>query len=512
MARLTHALRSSLVLSLLIGCVAPDDIHAPDEPNPELSEADPDGSPDDVPDYLALAPDPSEAVAHGWCYGNYTWNSTSARIYHPAGSSGCSSSIYSPLVVILKGNGFSHTNYHYLGRHLAKNGYIVVSVDVVSASNAAADHQIAADKAWAFVHDYVWTVWSKRFFIDPSRVALIGHSRGGETVRYLADDLKTDPVFQVKSVIALAPTRTTPIDLDAQSTLSAMVLVGTDDGDTRAESAYAAHDTAGSDASQQDPNINPSALYRSMKLLENVVHGSFAGEYVESATIRGYVLAFLHAHLKNDVTYYEDYIRGDAVPAAWPHPVTTQYSDGFLRRVIDNFDDGALANSTIGDFVSVAIGNTSTVENLGTSTESPHETYALRFDPPSSGAGFIWSIPAGKRDATLFKYLSLRVGQAEGVPTDDLRVRINNGGVTSPWVRITDHGPLAQPTTMCTTSGAGTCQASAQQAHMGTIRIPLSELGAHDDIRWIELGAANEAIRGEYLIDNLEFSEFVLKP
>jgi dienelactone hydrolase len=505
----SRALTTTLLLSLLVGCVAPDDALDIDGDHTATAE-EASETPEDAPDYLALAPDPATAATHGWCYGNYVWNGTAARIYHPAGANDCSTSVHSPLVVLLKGNGFSHTSYHYLGRHLAKNGYIVVALDVVSASNSAADHQAAANEAWAFVNDYVWTVWPKRFFIDPSRVALVGHSRGGETVRYLAHDLKNNPVFHVKSVIALAPTRTTPISLDAQTSLSAMVLVGTADTDTRAESAYAAHDTAGSDASQQDPNINPSALYRSMKLLTNVTHGSFAGDFVEGATVQGYVLAFLHAHLKNDVTYYEDYVRGDAVPAAWPFGVTSQYSDGFLRRVIDNFDDGALANSTIGGFVSVAIGNTSIVENLGTSSTTPHQTFALRYDPPSSGAGFIWEIPAGKRDASYFKYLSLRVGQAAGAPTDDLRVRIHNAGVTSPWVRLTDHGQLAQPTTMYTFSGVGIT--STQQAHMGTIRIPLSAFGSHDDLQWIELGAANEAIRGEYLIDNLEFSEFVLKP
>lgn len=512
----SHALRSSLFLSLLVGCAVPTDtpdyVLDIDESAPAISDDDAEPSPEEMPGQLALAPDPSGVTTHASCTYSYVWNGTSARVYHPAGSSGCTTSIHSPLVVILNGHGFSHTDYDYLGRHLARNGYTVASVNAVAVSNTAASHQAAADKAWAFVNDYLWTVWGKRAYIDPSRVGLIGHSRGGETVRYLAEKLKNNQVFKVKSVVALAPTNSTSLTLRGQNTLSAMVLVGANDPDTRAESAYAVHDKAGSDASQQDPIINLDALYRSMKMLQGANHAGFAANAAQGTATKGYVMAFLHAHLKNDITYYEDYVRGDAVPGGWAQPVTTQYRDGFLRRMIDNFEDGALANSTIGGFVSVGIGNPSSVIDLRTSADSPHETYALHYDPPATGGGFLWSIPAGKRDATLFKYLSVRVGQTSGAPTDDLRVRIGNTGVTSAWVRLTDHGTLPQPTNMCTSSQLGLCQTIASQNHMGTIRIPLSAFGAHNDVRWIELGAVNEAIQGRYLIDNLEFSEFVLKP
>jgi hypothetical protein len=457
-----------------------------------------------------LAPDPSTVVGNGWCNTIHNVGGTAARIYYPS-NGGCGSSVFSPLVVMLKGNGFSHNDYHYLLRHLAKNGYIGVSIDVIPANLTAAAYQAAADEAWQFVSEFMWTSWSKRFFIDPSRVALIGHSRGGEVVKFLAEDLANDPIFHVRSVISLAPTNQHHIELTGNNTLSAMVLVGSSDADTTTDRAYSTHDEASSEGSQNDPITVPGVLYRSMKLLGGGSHHGFAVEAAQSSVTQGYVLAFLHAHLKDDVTYYEDYVRGDAIPAGWGS-ATTQYSDGFLRRVIDNFEDGSIANPTIGGSIAVTFGAGGVID-LDPSTDTPHHTRALRYTPPANGGGFAWGIPLGKRDVTLFKYLSVRAGQLAGPATDDLRIRIVNGGAASPWVRLTDHGPLAQPVSMCITPFiAGACAVIDDQAHMGTIRIPLDAFGDHDDVTSVDLSATSEATDGEFLLDNLEFSEFILKP
>ncbi|HSK00513.1 MAG TPA: alpha/beta hydrolase fold domain-containing protein [Kofleriaceae bacterium] len=509
---------SAIFAALACGCAAPLDPTEIDDGTDPAADGDPatDGEPaveEAAPtpqSWAALTPDPSAVVGNGWCYWNYTWNGTSARVYAPS-NGGCDSSIHSPLVVLMRGVGFPHTNYHYLLRHLARNGYIGVAVDSLPSGVTQADYQAAADDAWAFVKDFMWTTWSKRFFIDPSRVGLIGHSRGGEAVKFLAEKLKADPVFDVRAVISLAPTNFHHVKLTGQNTVGAMTIVGSADADTTTDRAYSSHDETGSDASQQDPAINPSVVYRSMKLLGGGNHGGFAAEAAQGSVTQGYALAFLHAHLKGDVTYYEDYVRGDSVPFGWPSAVTTQESDGFLRRVIDNFDDGATANSTIGGNVAVAFGAGGVID-LGSSTITPHHTHALQYTAPPSGSGFWWSIPAGKRNVTAFKYLSLRVGQIDGPATDDLRVRIFNSGVASPWVRVTDHGPLAQPVNMCLQSALGICQLIDVQAHMGTIRISLDAFGAHNDVTAVEIGAANEAIGSRFLIDNLEFSEFILKP
>jgi pimeloyl-ACP methyl ester carboxylesterase len=488
----------SIVLALA-GCVDPAD---PADPDDELTEVVP---PDGV---LELAPDPSGVATGGWCYGNYVWNGTSARVYWPA-NGGCDSTVYSPLVVMLNGFGFSHTDYHYLLRHLAKNGYIGVSIDAIPDGVSCAAYDAAATKAWDFVHDFMWTAWSKRFFINPAEVALIGHSRGGETIRHIAEDLEADPIFHVSSIISLAPTEHCAIAADGDNTDSAMVLVGSIDEDNNPERAYQVYDRGSSEASQSDPGANSVVIWKAMKLIEGAGHGAFGvdGSNLSKMT-QGYALAFLHAHLKHDLTYYEDYIRGEAVPWGGYPSVTTQYSDGLLRRVIDNFEDGAIGGSTIGGGLSYTAG-TAAVLDLGTSNTTPHDTWALRYTPTSTTHTLSWSIPAAKRDVTGFKYLSVRIGQVSGVATDHLRVRVVNNGVTSPWVWLTDHGTLAQHMNMCL---AAQCASQGDQAHMGTIRIPLEAFGLHDAVSSVEVGANADALDGEYYLDSVEFSEWIAAP
>lgn len=57
----------------------------------------------------------------------------------------------------------------------------------------------------------------------------------------------------------------------------------------------------------------------------------------------------------------------------------------------------------------------------------------------ADGAAVTWSIPAGSRDASAFKWLSLRLGQADGAPSEDLRILIRNGLVWSRELRLADY-------------------------------------------------------------------------
>jgi dienelactone hydrolase len=494
--------RQVWLLGFLAGCVV--ELEPDDGSGPALGSAS-----------SELAADPAGVSAYVACEDDITSGNIDGHVFWPRNGS-CASSVYSPLVVIIKGNGYSHTDFDYLAEHLARNGYIAATLEVSVDSQNALEYQEAADEAWDFMSGYLWTEWDLRLFIDPTRVGLVGHSRGGEAVRYLAETIKDDVQFHVRSVVQLAPTEDTDLRLDGDNTQSALVIVGAADADTLAERAYRVHDRAGSDFSQRDPLINPNGIWRSMKMLPTATHDAFAVDAgdepsPQAETTQGYVLAYFHAHLKNDLTYYEDYIRGDEMPGPFASVAATQYLDGFYRRVVDNFDDGLLSTPTmLGAGMGISFGAGASVVNLATSNASPHYTHVLRYVPPASGAGVSWSIPANSlRDVSGFKYLSLRVGQIAGAATDDLRIRINNGGVLSPSVRVTDHGTLVQARTMCTSTD---CATIVSQNHLGTIRIPLSAFGDHDDVRSISLSATSEATDGEFYLDNLEFSEWIFMP
>ncbi len=458
----------------------------------------------------ALASDPALAATSGWCRNYYSWNGTLGRIYYPS-NGGCSKSVYSPLVVIVHARGpaafgesYDYRDYHYLQRHLARNGFISVSVEV-----GLQDEATAASIAWDFVEDFAWSKWSKRFYIDPSSVALIGHSRGGGAVRYLAQSLENDPVFNVKSVVGLASVDAGP-ELDGQRTEGYLQLYGTVDGDTSSGATFGYYDTAGDDGPQLDPVWNDDVVYKSVKLIEGANHRAYSdyGNSVVKDTVKGYVLSYLAAHNKGDVTWYEDYIRGDAIPGSWAEPVLSSYSDGFFRRVIDNFDDGAIANTTIGG----ALATFNATANV-VSADFPHDTDALWTWGLPNGV-VTWTIPAGKRNAQWLEWLSLRIAQLSGAPSNDLRIQIRNGGVWSPEVRLTEHGSIAQPTLMCYGQQGQACleKEYALDNHMATIRVPLDEFGAHDDVDVVRIVFRGDSAIDTFLIDNLEFSEHILKP
>ncbi len=130
-----------------------------------------------------------------------------------------------PLVLIVHGNhnmkDFSDPGYEYLGKLLASRGFITVSVD----ENFLNQKFGGENDARAFVlleHLKVWKKWNQtkghefEGKVAMDRIALVGHSRGGESVahagafnrlsRYPDDaNVTLDYNFSIRSVIAIAP-------------------------------------------------------------------------------------------------------------------------------------------------------------------------------------------------------------------------------------------------------------------------------------------------------------------
>ena len=151
-----------------------------------------------------------------------------------------------PLVLIVHGNhamgDFSEPGYAYLGEHLASRGMVTVSIDEDFlngswASDWGGREQLA--RAWfLLLHLDEWRTWAadptSQFhgLVDLDRVALIGHSRGGEAASVaasLADhreaphpDMGRWPTgLRVRSVVAIAPS-------DGQYPSGPVLLDGTD--------------------------------------------------------------------------------------------------------------------------------------------------------------------------------------------------------------------------------------------------------------------------------------------
>jgi dienelactone hydrolase len=134
-----------------------------------------------------------------------------------------------PLVLVVHGNhnmaDFSDPGYAWLGELLASRGFITVSVDenFFNGSWSGGLEKENDGRGWLLLkHVEAWRGWNRapgnpfHRKVDLQRIALIGHSRGGEAAAiaaafnrlpYYPDDA-TEPLgfnFGIRSVVAIAP-------------------------------------------------------------------------------------------------------------------------------------------------------------------------------------------------------------------------------------------------------------------------------------------------------------------
>ncbi|MBO4807513.1 MAG: hypothetical protein J5537_00620 [Lachnospiraceae bacterium] len=149
---------------------------------------------------------------------DFTKTPVKGQIWYPEGQSDC------PTLFFVHGNHDSGTpsylGYDYLGKYLASNGYAVVSVDENIINELGVGNDIRAilllDNMKAILSENEKAGSPIKGLIDTDRVAIGGHSRGGEMAptAYLFNGLDTYPEdgnvkidyhFDIKSIVAIAP-------------------------------------------------------------------------------------------------------------------------------------------------------------------------------------------------------------------------------------------------------------------------------------------------------------------
>jgi dienelactone hydrolase len=140
------------------------------------------------------------------------------RVWYPEGDGPF------PLVLVVHGNhtptDYSDPGYKYLGEQLASHGFITVSVDENFINGLSGEND---GRGWLLLkHVERWKKWNDSVGspfhnkVDMKRIALMGHSRGGDAVVIAAafnrlshypDDAKVkfNFNFDIKSIVAIAP-------------------------------------------------------------------------------------------------------------------------------------------------------------------------------------------------------------------------------------------------------------------------------------------------------------------
>lgn len=212
-----------------------------------------------------------------------------------------------PVVLMVHGNhlmsDFSDVGYAYLGELLASRGFIFASVDENFINGAWSDitgelEEENDARGWILLeHLRLWHEWNENeespFYskIDTEKLALIGHSRGGEAVAHAAllnkmpfyyDDatIPLDFNYDIESIVAIAPvdgqyepgeSRTTLTDINY------LVIHGAQDGDV---SSF-----AGTKQYQRINFSKDSDYFKASLYIKGANHGQFNTSWGDNDSI-----------------------------------------------------------------------------------------------------------------------------------------------------------------------------------------------------------------------------------
>jgi len=451
-----------------------------------------------------------------------------------------------PVLIFAHGNGMDHEDHEYLMAHVTKNGFVTASIANSGDSETRALQMISYLNS---LHEF-WG-WSSRLSDD---VAFAGHSRGGEAAvtaaRLLGDTPALgDKPYDVRAVISIAPTDGGGVggpgeDLTGEATNGYLAIYGSRDMDVSGSessistpdpdnTAFAIYDRAGSESSSEGLVIAGTHLDKAFVFLHGLGHGVFLdyvglplfGAIEGQNSAKAYFNAFLRWKVLGQTSYRVFFDGTERPPSLAGVELFQQLSSG-TRRVVDNFENGNLATSTIGGTVATSpAGIITFLEDplFELVRSSPHETGGVR--ATWSGASWLrWSIPNSSpafigplRDVTDYTHLSLRVSQvyANAFNTvgqdQDFRVHLVTGMGASTRVRVSLHGRVPYPDEFQCTGGTGcglTPPNDYSKSALSTIRIPLSAFGNADltDVQYIFLDFdLPERPDGAITIDSLEF-------
>lgn len=441
-----------------------------------------------------------------------------------------------PLVVIVHGNGHVFTEYDALGRHLAHNGFIVASINLLIA--VPPDSQGMAIRGRANVLFKHLEILKHKFGAQVAdSIGLIGHSRGGEAVVRAADfigassapaDLRT-----INAIISLAPT-----DLWEQEDLTQdipyFVLYGSRDGDvdgTRITKRFhlapaAPAIAAGSGGfSLYDRAVNSTV--KSMSFVYGATHNGFItsnkdfalgviSPAIQKRITLAYMNAFMRRHLLGEDAW-KSYFTGDFIPGSTGYQkIFQQYQEmaAGSSQMVDNFENAPhdWAASSSGQAVAHSRAGTGLAEGFlnphapTLDIDSPHETNGLKVTGWAAADTLTFTVAAAGLNVNSWTHISFRITQVArkvNSPIDTMRVALADANIPPNRHEIVLSRPVPAP-------DLRPDDATLTKSAFMTVRIALADYQANGvdlaQVQLVELlfpaGGA-----GNIEIDDLEFTE-----
>lgn len=449
----------------------------------------------------------------------------------------------------------SHEGYNYIMERLASQGIFCISISAhdIQPGLGAWDYDARGrlilkflDKLKDWNDNGTDTFGGGGLFsgkLDMTRIALSGHSRGGEGVVAAQEINKTWPTaHSILAVNAIAPT-----DQNAVSYLMTeaayYLLVGARDGDVSNMQGFRTYDRAYPEgATVRHPKIvgwvyganhnyfntiwtdaaalgspNPWAGSGDDASYLTVVQIMSAADQRQIALTT--ICAFFRQHLQ-DIDPYKEIFTGRLKPAAMPNQFTFWTYQDDERKAVDDFEQTLInpnQNSLTG--LVTAPGFTTFEERLlnhdssdypgGLPTDSQfyHDTMGLKL-AWASPQTYTTNIPAAHQDVSAYTHLILRVAKrVSGVPTSgpgvNLRVNIEDGdGDTALWDLHTDQFDVVPHPYQR--------NFSSNQSLMTGIRIPLRNFTMNNsgvDLNNIVRVTIQTEGSGEIGIDDIEFGK-----
>jgi hypothetical protein len=429
-----------------------------------------------------------------------------------------------PLFVVVHGNGHTYTNYAFLLEHMARNGFIAVSIHLNTGLSGLA-------RANAFF-DHITTINTIFGTSVQNSVAVLGHSRGGEAVFKIAR-LNESLALGVglNALLALGPTDRYGRETITGTTAKPLfVLYGAKDDDVAGwppSSGYNVRQTGFSLYDRFDGQD------KSMSFVSDATHNGFVTHneafgtppvppLMSVADQQKILLAYCNAFCRMQVLgepQWSGMFTGEWKPpavAATGAVMAFQFRST-NRRPVDEFEGPHGPNdwqsSTIGGAASQSglPANPTETQLYPQDNQSPHDTGGLRLAWDTAGDQLVFDIPAGQRDVSTFAFLQVRLGKVVNSASNpagpqNLRIGLRDGAGNERLIRAAAFGGVPEIATAN--------EVANTKSSLSTLRIPLTAYtvvcaGAVQvdltDVTQVKL-VFSELGTGELAVDELEFS------